>query len=80
MTSSGQCRLAPLILCVQDSCQLYDYTVKLLFKLHSSKSCDCLPRVPRDLVSVGNNVVEFAEHCVDYEIKKFSIIQMWPYS
>lgn len=38
MTSSGQCRLAPLILCVQDSCQLYDYLVRILFRLHS-----CLP-------------------------------------
>lgn len=36
MTSSGQCRLAPLILCIQDSCQLYDYIVKSLFRLHSS--------------------------------------------
>lgn len=38
MTSSGQCRLAPLILCIQDSCQLYDYLVRILFRLHS-----CLP-------------------------------------
>lgn len=37
MTSSGQCRLAPLIPCIQDSSHLYDYIVKLLFKLHSSK-------------------------------------------
>ncbi|KAH9389798.1 histidine permease [Tyrophagus putrescentiae] len=36
MTSSGQCRLAPLIMCIQDSSQLYDFTVKILFKLHSS--------------------------------------------
>ena len=37
MTSAGQCRLAPLIACIQDSCQLYDYCVKMLFKLHSSQ-------------------------------------------
>lgn len=42
MTSSGQCRLAPLILCIQDSCQLYDYIVKSLFKLHSSLPPDTL--------------------------------------
>ena len=38
MTNSGQCRLAPLILCILDSCQLYDYLVRSLFNLHSSKS------------------------------------------
>ncbi|XP_013381294.1 huntingtin-interacting protein 1 isoform X1 [Lingula anatina] len=35
MTNTGQCRLAPLIQCIQDSCALYDYIVKLLFKLHA---------------------------------------------
>lgn len=38
MTNAGQCRLAPLIVCIQDSSQVYDYIVKLLFKLHN-----CLP-------------------------------------
>ncbi|XP_053502392.1 huntingtin-interacting protein 1 isoform X2 [Ictalurus furcatus] len=38
VTAAGQCRLAPLIQVIQDSSHLYDYTVKLLFKLHS-----CLP-------------------------------------
>ncbi|KAL5016072.1 hypothetical protein ScPMuIL_005661 [Solemya velum] len=42
MTNSGQCRLAPLILCILDSCQLYDYLVKSLFKLHSSLPPDTL--------------------------------------
>ncbi|XP_059171925.1 huntingtin-interacting protein 1-like isoform X2 [Physella acuta] len=42
MTSSGQCRLAPLILCILDSCQLYDYLVKSLFHLHSSLPPDTL--------------------------------------
>jgi huntingtin interacting protein 1 len=36
MTASGQCRLGPLIPCIQDSSHLYDYTVKIMFKLHSS--------------------------------------------
>ncbi|XP_053207278.1 huntingtin-interacting protein 1-like isoform X2 [Panonychus citri] len=36
MTSAGQCRLAPLIPCIQDSSQLYDYSVKVLFKLHGA--------------------------------------------
>nr|CAD7262460.1 unnamed protein product [Timema shepardi] len=42
MTSCGQCRLAPLIPCIQDSSQLYDYCVKILFKLHASLPPDIL--------------------------------------
>ncbi|XP_071444494.1 huntingtin-interacting protein 1 isoform X2 [Hetaerina americana] len=42
MTCSGQCRLAPLIPCIQDSSQLYDYCVKFLFKLHASLPSDTL--------------------------------------
>ncbi|XP_070573421.1 LOW QUALITY PROTEIN: huntingtin-interacting protein 1-like [Ptychodera flava] len=38
MTSTGQCRLAPLIPMIQDSSALYDLSVKILFKLHA-----CLP-------------------------------------
>ncbi len=37
MTTAGQCRLHPLIMCIQDSSVLYDYIVKVLFKLHESK-------------------------------------------
>lgn len=37
MTPSGQCRLHPLIICIQDSSLLYDNIVKVLFKLHDSK-------------------------------------------
>ncbi|CAF0927204.1 unnamed protein product [Didymodactylos carnosus] len=42
MTAVGQCRLHPLILCVQDSSLLYDYVVKVLFKLHDSLTGDTL--------------------------------------
>lgn len=38
VTAAGQCRLAPLIPVILDCSHLYDYTVKLLFKLHS---CEC---------------------------------------
>lgn len=38
MTAAGQCRLHPLILCIQDSSLLYDYIVKVLFKLHDSNA------------------------------------------
>ncbi|KAG8240392.1 hypothetical protein J437_LFUL002535 [Ladona fulva] len=47
MTSSGQCRLAPLVPCIQDSSQLYDYCVKILFKLHATLlTCFILPQSP----------------------------------
>ncbi|XP_078482808.1 huntingtin-interacting protein 1 isoform X2 [Ciona intestinalis] len=42
MTGPGQCRLAPCILVILDSSQLYDYTVKLLFKLHACLPADTL--------------------------------------
>lgn len=35
MTPPGQCRVAPLIPCVQDSSPLYDCLVRIMFKLHS---------------------------------------------
>lgn len=38
MTGPGQCRLAPCIPVMLDSSQFYDYSLKLLFKLHG-----CLP-------------------------------------
>lgn len=43
MTPQGQCRLAPLIPLIQDSNQLYDLTVRLMFKLHDN--------LPNDLLS-----------------------------
>lgn len=42
MTRAGQCMLAPLLPCIQESLQLYNHTVKILFKLHSSLPPDLL--------------------------------------
>ncbi|CAG9786864.1 unnamed protein product [Diatraea saccharalis] len=42
MTASGQCRLAALIPCAQDSSQIYDCNVRLLFRLHASLPPDTL--------------------------------------
>lgn len=42
MTPSGQCRLAPLIPCIQDSNQLYDFVVRLMFLLHANLPDDLL--------------------------------------
>uniref|UniRef100_A0A8C9WEH8 Huntingtin interacting protein 1 related b n=1 Tax=Scleropages formosus TaxID=113540 RepID=A0A8C9WEH8_SCLFO len=41
-TTSGQCRLAPLIQVIQDCSHLYHFTVKLLFKLHACLPADTL--------------------------------------
>uniref|UniRef100_A0A182LXA7 I/LWEQ domain-containing protein n=2 Tax=Anopheles culicifacies TaxID=139723 RepID=A0A182LXA7_9DIPT len=42
MTSPGQCRLAPLIPCIQDSNPLYDMLVRIMFKLHANLPSDLL--------------------------------------
>ncbi|KAJ8687345.1 hypothetical protein QAD02_023139 [Eretmocerus hayati] len=64
MTPCGQCRLAPLIPCVQDASQLYDYCVKMLFKLHGALPADTLAghrerflKQFRDLKSFYNTVM-----------------------
>ncbi|CAH0715383.1 unnamed protein product, partial [Brenthis ino] len=42
MTASGQCRLAALIPCAQDSSHIYDCNVRLLFRLHAALPADVL--------------------------------------
>lgn len=42
MTAPGQCRLACLIPCIQDSNQLYDFVVRIMFRLHASLPDDLL--------------------------------------
>ncbi|XP_050731133.1 huntingtin-interacting protein 1-related protein-like isoform X4 [Eriocheir sinensis] len=53
MTRSGQCRLAPLIPCIQDSSCLYDCIVRILFQLHKvpTKSNPTLSSLPTDMLS-----------------------------
>lgn len=41
-STEGQCRLAPLAFCVQDSKQLFDHCVRLMFRLHANLSNDLL--------------------------------------
>jgi huntingtin interacting protein 1 len=42
MTLPGQCRLAPLIPLIQDSNQLYDFIVRIMFRLHANLPADIL--------------------------------------
>lgn len=42
MTESGQLKLAPIIILIQESNQLYDFCVKFMFKLHDNLPGDTL--------------------------------------
>lgn len=42
MTPPGQCRLTALIPCIQDSNSLYDFAVRIMFKLHVNLPHDLL--------------------------------------
>uniref|UniRef100_A0A8C1LIN8 Huntingtin interacting protein 1 related n=1 Tax=Cyprinus carpio TaxID=7962 RepID=A0A8C1LIN8_CYPCA len=68
-TPVGKCRLAPLVLVVQDCGPLYHFLVKLLFKLHSRESC-CLYAV--SLIFI---LTQFFERARGMEFFK-SIIQI----
>lgn len=46
MTLAGQCRLSPLIPLIQDSNQLYDFLVRIMFKLHGNLPNDVLQGKP----------------------------------
>jgi len=63
VTAAGQCRLAPLIQVILDCSHLYDYTVKLLFKLHS---CEYLGAFHGDweLMETVSHVWGIAGHSV----------------
>lgn len=53
VTTAGQCRLAPLIQVILDCSHLYDYTVKLLFKLHSCEYDPLLQTGPGNAAPLG---------------------------
>lgn len=63
VTAAGQCRLAPLIQVILDCSHLYDYTVKLLFKLHS---CEYISTFHGDweLMGTVSHVWSIAGHSV----------------
>uniref|UniRef100_A0A8C1WKS1 Huntingtin interacting protein 1 related n=1 Tax=Cyprinus carpio TaxID=7962 RepID=A0A8C1WKS1_CYPCA len=75
-TPVGQCRLAPLVLVIQDCGLLYHFLVKLLFKLHSRESC-CLHAFRSCFWSVFvlHSLTQFFERARGMEFFK-SIIQI----
>uniref|UniRef100_A0AAR2JLY9 I/LWEQ domain-containing protein n=1 Tax=Pygocentrus nattereri TaxID=42514 RepID=A0AAR2JLY9_PYGNA len=74
-TSVGQCRLAPLVLVIQDCSPLYHYLVKLLFKLHSRIPVDALLGHRERFRNQFDNLTQFFEKARGMEFFK-TIIQI----
>ncbi|KAF6038196.1 Hip1 [Bugula neritina] len=75
MTLTGQCKLYPLVLAVQDSCQLYDYLVKVLFKLHKAIPPDTLGDLRARFLSQYKSAKQFYQTCQGLQYFK-GIIQV----
>ncbi|ETE73723.1 Huntingtin-interacting protein 1 [Ophiophagus hannah] len=87
VTAAGQCRLAPLIQVILDCSHLYDYTVKLLFKLHSCNvqflgrvllcvghSCWAVPCGPSDSLVCMSTQIWLAEASKYSVVHSFSCL------
>ena len=70
MTMGGQCRLAPLIVCIQDSVHLYDYTVKLLFLLHQHLPPDTLSGHAQRFLAQFERLRKFYTQCSNLQYFK----------
>ncbi|XP_073686325.1 huntingtin-interacting protein 1-related protein-like [Garra rufa] len=74
-TPVGQCRLAPLVLVIQDCGPLYHFLVKLLFKLHSRIPVDALLGHRERFREQFDGLTQFFERARGMEFFK-SIIQI----
>ncbi|XP_056117523.1 huntingtin-interacting protein 1-related protein isoform X2 [Rhinichthys klamathensis goyatoka] len=74
-TAVGQCRLAPLVLVIQDCGPLYHFLVKLLFKLHSRIPADALLGHRERFREQFNSLTQFFERARGMEFFK-TIIQI----
>ncbi|KAK7125373.1 hypothetical protein R3I93_020903 [Phoxinus phoxinus] len=74
-TAVGQCRLAPLVLVIQDCGPLYHFLVKLLFKLHSRIPPDALLGHRERFREQFNSLTQFFERARGIEFFK-TIIQI----
>ncbi|XP_048037165.1 LOW QUALITY PROTEIN: huntingtin-interacting protein 1-related protein [Megalobrama amblycephala] len=74
-TAVGQCRLAPLVLVIQDCGPLYHFLVKLLFKLHSRIPMDALLGHRERFREQFNSLTQFFERARGMEFFK-TIIQI----
>ncbi|XP_021962391.1 huntingtin-interacting protein 1 isoform X2 [Folsomia candida] len=79
MTPAGQCRLTPLIPCIQDSMILYDYTTKILFHLHSKLSPDLLEGHRQRFLKVFRELSQLYEKTMSLQyFKNLIAIQLLP--
>ena len=62
-TPSGHCRLHPCTLIILDSSQLYDFLVKLLFKMHNSLPADVLEGHRTRFKANHSKLKQFYEQC-----------------
>lgn len=70
MTGPGQCRLAPCIPIILDSSQMYDYAVKLLFKLHACLPADTLTGHRQRFLDVYGKLKKFYYSCSNMQYFK----------
>jgi huntingtin interacting protein 1 len=63
MTESGQLKLAPIIILVQESNQLYDFCVKFLFKLHDNLPGDTLEGHRDRFLKIFHELSKFYQCC-----------------
>jgi huntingtin interacting protein 1 len=63
MTEAGQCKLTPLVLCVQESNQLYDFCVNFMFKLHETLPGDTLEGHRERFYKMFRQLNKFYECC-----------------
>lgn len=70
MIESGQLKLAPLILAIQESNQLYDFCVKFMFKLHDTLVGDTLEGHRQRFVTLFKQLSKFYECCKNLQYFK----------
>ncbi|PAA49961.1 hypothetical protein BOX15_Mlig002007g4 [Macrostomum lignano] len=70
MTLHGQCKLSPLIQCLQDSAGLYDALVKILFRLHSSLPTDTLTGHKERFLKSFRELKVFYDTCYNLQYYK----------
>jgi huntingtin interacting protein 1 len=70
MTESGQCKLAPLVLCIQESNQLYDFCVKFMFKLHDQLPGDVLEGHRDRFLAIFKHLKTFYQCCENLQYFK----------
>ncbi|CAF0771700.1 unnamed protein product [Brachionus calyciflorus] len=74
MIESGQCKLAPIIMLIQESNQLYDFAVKFMFKLHDNLSGDVLEGHRDRFLKIFKHLHKFYECCRNLQYFKNLIV------